>query len=129
MLKQILRNFVYGAVFALGLASVGLALAGNPIPQFTPPYGSNPAQNPAIIGDLGTLINNVNNELANWISLGNAGETGEIALSSGNAFSGNGTVTVAAIGSTGVAGTHGAVHEWLAVVDEAGALGYIPVYN
>ena len=129
MLKQILRNFVYGAVFALGLASVGMAVANNPIAQFTAPSGSNPAQNPTILGDLNALINSINSSIGTWLTLNNSTpEQGEVALSATNAFSANGTVAVAAIGSTGVAGTNGVLHEWMAVIDEGGSLGYIPVY-
>lgn len=128
-MKSLLRKFLNGAIFGLGMVvsiwAVDMAWAvgpginpANPILLFTGPSGTNPANQPNLIGDLNTLINSMNNEVFNYLSLGNgAGEAGELSLTSGNAFSVNtscGTLT----GSM----------ECLLVVDETGRVGHIPVY-
>lgn len=114
MLRQLLR--ITAVIAICLLAGVGLAVAGNPVAQFTGPAGTNPAQNPTILGDLNSLISAINTTIGNYLTFTNsAAETGEMALTN--------SLSWAPKSNCGSAGA-----ECILVIDETGRQGYIPVY-
>jgi hypothetical protein len=116
---------------AVAIVCLGSSYAfGAGLSLFTAPGGTNPINNPSVLADMNKLIVNINAALGSFLTFNNStAENGELAFTSGSSFVANGTVSVAAIGSTGVYGTKGIVHEWLTIVDEGGAIGYVPVYE
>lgn len=125
-MKSLLRIVVAVVLSLLALPAMAAWLT-----NFTPPYGSNPAQCPTCMPDYAYIINNINTELASWLNFNNGvNENGEMAFASSSTFAPNGTTAVSAIGSVGpVTMTNGIVFEWLTIVDEGGKVGFIPVYR
>lgn len=125
MLRKIFRSFAYGAVFAIGLASIpGFAAA---LSNFTPPYGGNPAQCNLCISDYTKIINGVNAVLSYVTATPPGGVAGELEMLSPNAFAANGTVATS-LTSLGPTGSHTTVQEWLQVIDYAGNVRYLPAF-
>ena len=124
MLRNILRCFAYGAVIALGLASIPGFTAG--LSYFTPPYGANPAQCGVCIPDYAVIVTNANKVLS-WLTFQNGGEAGEPQILSPQAFAANGTVATS-LGSNGPVGSHTAPQAWLEIVDNNGNLRFAPLF-
>lgn len=126
-LKTAFRGLVFG-----GCALFAVVAANATIPAYVGPgqTGGTVANQPQIIGDLNGLVDQLNALVFNFINFNNsAAEQGELGFSNESSFAQNGTVAVSALGSTGVTGTKGAVNEWLVLVDEGGAVGYVAVYH
>lgn len=103
--------------------AAGIALA-------TGPAGNNPVEFPAVLTDINNLTTDINNAIGSWLTLNNStSEAGELAFSSSSTFAVNKTATVTALGSTGPSGSTCGVNEWLTLVDEGGAVLFMPAYR
>lgn len=62
-MKTAFRAFLCGVAFMLGVAGVGASIIGihaATVSLLTGPAGTNPAQNPTVLGDLNSVIQSVN---------------------------------------------------------------------
>lgn len=122
-LRRLRNGFVIGLGFILALATVPLGYAASSIAI----CGTSNCIFPADFADLNLMITAVNNELASYVTFGNPGETGQMALSSSAAFAANGS-TATAMSSVGPTGSHTTVQKWLIVYDQAGTIFYVPMF-
>lgn len=107
----------FGVSYAFG---AGLAL-------FTGPGGSNPINQPNLLADLNNLITKVNAQVTTYLAFNQAGETGEMALPTAGTWAPNGT-TATSVTSVGPVGAHTTVQKWITVVDNTGAVYYVPAF-
>ena len=136
-MRSLFKRFVTGAVVGLGLlatvAGVPLAYSAA-LTLFTGPCypvngtTCNPINFPPVLGDIDTIITSINSSIAQWLTLNaSTAEAGELAFSSPNAFAANGNVATA-MSSVGPTGSHTTIQKWLAIIDNTGAAGWIPIF-
>lgn len=131
-MKSALRNF--GRMVLLGLG-LGLGIMSLPagyaaIPLFTGVSSPNPIQGvPATLPDFQTTINNINGQIANWVTFNGGAplQPGIMELLAQAATVGNGSVATA-MSSVGPSGSHTTVQEWMVVVTVLGNTRYIPMF-
>lgn len=127
---KLFKHFLAGAAFALGILAISLTVVGVRAAQlslFTGPGGSNPVNQPNLLVDLNTLVNNINSALApvgtgtvpNFMSL-----TGSTITTSAGTIGftnpGDWTNNKGMCGGAGVA--------CFIVYDATGTIHYIPAY-
>lgn len=129
-IRRLYRGIAIGVGVFIGVAVVPV-LAGAPTGFTFFTNNASPSGGggsfPADFPDLNNLLATLNNEMGNWLTLGNAGETGEIALSNGAAFAANGSVATA-MSSVGPVGSHTTIQKWLIVIDNNGSVFYGPLF-
>ena len=82
---------------------------------------------PADFADINFHITQLNNEIANSVTFGNAGETGQMAITNAAGIAANGSVATA-MSSVGPTGSHTTPQEWLVVINPAGTLRWAPLF-
>jgi hypothetical protein len=129
-MKALLNRFVNGIFVGLGLlAAVALAPpAFSALSYYTGTGGANPIQGiPATMVDFNNLINSLNSQWFNFATMANANDPGEPQFLNSISFAQNATVATA-LTSVGPVGSHTTVQKWLTILDNNGAVGFIPVF-
>ena len=134
------KNFLAGCAFALGILAVGVTLVGvhaASVPLMTGPAGSNPVNNPSVLGDLNSLIVTIQTQ----ITPGGTGTVSGLLNVTGSPtstpgvetgtlptmlqFSNLGSWTAAATSKCPVSAS---ITACLIVSDMTGTIHYIPAY-
>lgn len=126
LVNSALRGLVSGLAFMAAVALISVSYAN--IPLFVGPgqTGGTVANQPNMIADLNSMVNQVNASLG-ALSFNNATAPGEIAVNSANAWAANGT-TATSVTSVGPLNAHTTVQEWLVFYDPAGNQRFVPAF-